>query len=232
MQRERTAPGRSSTRAGFSFRTGHFFDSDVTDRPDGARGNVQAWDRLGEVENRELRPHWRACKLILARVDAVTVSRALELVLTRTMMLPGGSVPHSAMIANVRFGPGGGSSPSVRRLVCLYRGVLPLRCCNLARRHGSLGAPCPNHHYGLTLLIFRRQSHLVAGELQYDRSGLSCGSKIQHTPIDGDLRSAQKDCGLGVLPFTKKFNWSAHVDVVCFETREPWANVSDIAKGW
>jgi hypothetical protein len=48
----------------------------------------------------------------------------------------------------------------------------------------------PNHHHGLTLLIFRRESHLVAGEFQYDCAGPSCGSEIQHAPIDGDLPRA------------------------------------------
>ena len=33
-------------------------------------------------KQRELRPHWqRACKLILAKADVMTVSRALELAL-------------------------------------------------------------------------------------------------------------------------------------------------------
>jgi hypothetical protein len=92
-----------------------------------------------------------------------------------------------------RVGVWSSDEVATEQQLCVYRGVLPLRCCNLARRHGSLEAPCPNHHYGLTSLIFWRQSHLIAGELQYDRTGHSCGSKIQHTPIDGDLPRADSE---------------------------------------
>src|SRR5262245_28059570 len=74
-----------------------------------------------------------------------------------------------------------------------YRGVpvrwtgLPLRCCNLARGHGSLGARRADHHDRFAALIFRRQPHRVAGEVERDRPGLSCRGEIQRAPIDRDL---------------------------------------------
>src|SRR5215831_16413936 len=81
-----------------------------------------------------------------------------------------------------------------------YRGVpvrwtgLPLRCCNLARGHGSLGAWRADHHHWLTALIFRRQSHLVAGEVERDRPGwLPRRGEIQRAPIDRDLARADAE---------------------------------------
>src|SRR5262249_34503899 len=77
-----------------------------------------------------------------------------------------------------------------------YRGVpvrwteLPLRWCNLARGHGALGARCADHHHRLAPLVFRRQPHLVAGEVQGDRPGLSRRGEIQRAPIDGNLARA------------------------------------------
>jgi hypothetical protein len=97
---------------------------------------------------------------------------------------------------SVRFGAGLSSSTRRRLEWPLSRGAgaldrgLPLRCCDLARGHSSLGARCADHHHRLTPLVFRRQSHLVAGEFQGDRPGLSCRGEIQRVPIDGDLPGA------------------------------------------
>ncbi len=48
----------------------------------------------GMDEKRELRSHWqRACKLILAKADVLTVSRALELALFMDVKLDVSKVP-------------------------------------------------------------------------------------------------------------------------------------------
>src|SRR5262245_32950325 len=90
---------------------------------------------------------------------------------------------------------------------------LPLRCCNLARGHGALGARCADHHHRLAPLVFRRQSHLVAGEVQGDRPGLSCRGEIQRTPVDGDLARADAEKPAEVDDGRVNLAVAAHDDV-------------------
>src|SRR5215475_15117727 len=101
-----------------------------------------------------------------------------------------------------------------------YRGVpvrwtgLPLRCCNLARGHGSLGAWRADHHHWLTALIFRRQSHLVAGEVERDRPGwLPRRGEIQRAPIDRDLARADAEKPAEVDDRRVNLAVAAHNDV-------------------
>jgi hypothetical protein len=80
-----------------------------------------------------------------------------------------------------------------RALVCRYRGCLPSSVLQprstawLAR--GSLPQPSRRAHPA----YIPAPVHLVAGEFQYDRTGLSCGSKTQRAPIDGDLPRADSE---------------------------------------
>src|SRR5262245_6956719 len=91
---------------------------------------------------------------------------------------------------------------------------LPLRCCNLARGHGSLGAWRADHHHWLAALIFRRQSHLVAGEVERDRPRwLSRRGDIQRAPIDGDLTRADAEKPAEVDDRRVNLAVAAHDDV-------------------
>src|SRR5262245_32033315 len=101
-----------------------------------------------------------------------------------------------------------------------YRGVpvrwtgLPLRCCNLARGHGSLGAGCADHYHRLTPLVFRRQSHLVAGEVEGDGPRwLPRWGEIQRAPVDRDLARADAEKPAEVDDRRVNLAVAAHDDV-------------------
>ncbi len=70
-----------------------------------------------------------------------------------------------------------------------------------------------DHHHRLTPLVFRRQSHLVAGEVQGDRPGLSCRGEIQRAPIDRDLARADAEKPAEVDDGRMNLAVAAHDDV-------------------
>src|SRR5262249_6907815 len=50
-----------------------------------------------------------------------------------------------------------------------------------------------DYHHGLAALVFRRQPHLIAGEVDADRARLSGRREIERAPIDRDLADADAE---------------------------------------
>src|SRR5262245_421600 len=72
--------------------------------------------------------------------------------------------------------------------------TLPLRRRSLpGPRSARATARCTDHHQRLAALVLRRQTHLVAVELERDHARLALGCENKRVPIDGDLARADAE---------------------------------------
>src|SRR5262245_29128994 len=72
--------------------------------------------------------------------------------------------------------------------------TLPLRRRSLpGPRSARAAARCTDHHQRLAALVLRRQTHLVAVELERDHARLALGCENKRVPIDGDLARADAE---------------------------------------